>query len=88
LDVEGRADQARAVSHDAVAHAFAEFGIGSDPASIVAHLQDDVTAFHRQADRDLLRVRVLGRVEDGFVRNAVELRGNGVILDGDRALPL
>ena len=85
---DGRPDHARAMMHDAQAHAFAvQAGLGKANA-IVGDLQDEAGFFFRQAQENGLGLAVLDGVGGGFLGDAVEMDGDGVVGDFDIGIAL
>src|SRR6185437_16328137 len=72
-DIEMAAYEARAIAHDAKAHAFCIIARQPETSAVVTHLQELALVGGFQTDHDVLGLAVLYGVADGFLRDTIDM---------------
>ena len=87
LNPEGRADDSCAVLHDAQAHAWRDGGLGRKPSAIITHSEEDPAFFDRETYFNIPGFSMPDRIADGFLHDAVEMRGRVQVESHPRGSP-
>ena len=83
-DAQGAADHAGSIFHDLQAHAVIVGQLFAEADAIVGNSEFSFGSVPREHDVDLIGFAMLQSIVDGFLGDAVEMSGDGIVRNEDR----